>query len=84
MGDDVRFVDDAGGSHLQRLEDPFPEKVAVKLPRDPMHDGAEQYIAGVAVIPIAAGRELQLQLRRELDEFLLGVVLTQVEQLLTS
>ena len=23
MGDDVRFVDDAGGSHLQRLEDPF-------------------------------------------------------------
>ena len=58
--DNVGFADHASGDHSQRLENPFLEKVAPRLSRDAVHDDAEQDVAGVAVIPIAAGRKVQL------------------------
>jgi len=54
---DIRFTDDPSGSHSERFEYTFLQKVAVKLPGNLADDYPEGYKTEIAVLPLFARSE---------------------------
>src|ERR1700737_1587548 len=76
---DGRLIDDAGRRHVERLEDPVLEKVAVEFTGNPVNENAEGQKTQIAVAPARARRVSRWDGFDNPEELVFGVVLTEVE-----
>ena len=68
VGDDRLQVVDVRMRHPQRLENAIGHEIAVGFPGHFLDEQPEQKVAGVAVVPLFAGREFQRVFRHEVED----------------